>query len=412
MPSSKVDNAGVGSTSAEERPLTTVYAIPVNPAIPTSPTPGGPTSSSGSSQQPTSAIPTPQYNSYSFYQPPESSTATPTPSPSSSSASSSTSTKLAVGITIPLVFLALLGGIFFFVKRRRRKILQEQKRSRYELGFSPAPTHTTFAEKPHKNARSDSRADTLRTNRTQNRATSRNNSHIKRQIDNGMDDQMLTPVNPGLGIEIEISSQTDSHQSGSVQGSKTFHDHPSLSSHPSLNTLPGIRNPERSPRSPRANHIAELASPIDMSGPFYPLNDAIHELGPGKEAEAEAGADPPESGLEPVVPDVAELPDTSRQSIRERDAAALASASELPATKEFYDIGEAVNVASELPTTRKGEHQDAATELPAPILRTESGEGEVEVEGHTAQPQVVNQEITTSWLSSAPNTPTSPKFPS
>lgn len=372
--------AAVGSTTTVEHPLTTVYAIPIDPTKST------PISNSQTTQQPGSnndtpatAIPTPKYNSYSYYQPPASSTAIPTVSPSSSTP---TSTKIAVGIVVPLAFLAILGAAFFLFRRRRRKITQEQKHSRWELGFSPAPTHTTFSEKPNLDVRSASRTDTLATNGTQNRA---------KKYSNGMDSQMLSPTDSNMDMESDVASQADSQRSGSALGSRTLRQHSSFSSNP----------------GPRASHIAELAS-ADISNSFHPSTDVIHELGPGKETEEEAMTTAGlRSGSAPIASAVAELPDTSNQSIQKGKGPAPTPPTELPATKELDDVLEAEQSTSALPATGHAEHQSAATELPAPIPKVEG-----DVEGPTAQAPVANQETTTSWLSSEPNTPTDEKFPS
>ncbi|KAH8671912.1 hypothetical protein BGZ60DRAFT_430353 [Tricladium varicosporioides] len=168
----------------------------------------------------------------------------------------SVAVKVAIGVSIPVVALALLFGIIFFFRRRKQKIIQrESQRPQYELGFSPAPSQLTFGDKKLAGSTLDGRSNT------------RNSSRMEKS---------------------RSESRTTNRSAGRLESRFSSH-----------NSLAKYRSPSM--------HIAELGSPTDIA----PAERTIYEIGPGKEVEPEVDSD-----TEIEFASVVELPDTSRRSVK------------------------------------------------------------------------------------------------
>ncbi|CAG8976295.1 hypothetical protein HYALB_00005701 [Hymenoscyphus albidus] len=260
--------------------LATIYAIPVVPTLATTEVNAIPTAIVAATGVPSAPRNTVTYGS------PASSTSTTKAAPASSSASTlPIGAKIAIGISIPLFFLALIFGLFLMFRRRKQKILGPSKEPEYDLTFSPAPTHTTFMDKDKERLAGhvDSRAETLNNSRMASRLDSRSNSRMGSHH-----------------TESRSGSRQESHLESRIGSPHSFY------------------NPNMSPPpSQQSHYIAELPSlglksPTENRYQTYP----IHELGPGKENGAADDESLADSMNGPIVYEIVELPDTSRRSIK------------------------------------------------------------------------------------------------
>ncbi|KAG9231757.1 hypothetical protein BJ875DRAFT_516201 [Amylocarpus encephaloides] len=323
--------------------LTTIYAVPVSntggagAASPTTEPNALPTAIIAATGLP--AAPT---NTFSYNVPGSSSSAAAKSNPSSDKGELSTGVKIGIGVGASLVAVSLIVGLFLLFRRRKQTILASQaKEPEYELGFSPAPTHTTFADKRRlESPRVDSRAETL------------HDRSIASQLDSsrsgsGLGSHMDTRSNSRLD---QLDNRTDS-RNGSRNGSRneTRNGHPNESRNNRqehrLESRVGSRNSLYQGRlSPRpGGHVAELQTPISPSSadPWHHTYP-IHELSSAKEAGELAGGEIDslsDMDQDPVVYEIVELPDTSRRSVKNwtRHPSTSSSQELRPALKDVGD---------------------------------------------------------------------------
>ncbi|KAF4626469.1 hypothetical protein G7Y89_g11689 [Cudoniella acicularis] len=253
------NEARAASTTTALVPLTTIFATPEGSSTPATEANQIPTNIIVATGTPTNYI-------YSTASSASSSTSVASPS---SGPGVSTVAKVTIGLSIPLVCLALLFGILFLFRRRKQKILKRgAQRPQYELGFSPAPTHTTFGDQKLGGGRVDSRSDIRNGSRRDSRMDYRRDSRTEKSRNESRTDSRSTSR-----LESRFNSRNSTYKS-------------SIS--PSV-------------------HISELASPDDIA----PAEHTIYEIGPGKEVEPEVDSEP-----EIEVASIVELPDTSRRSVK------------------------------------------------------------------------------------------------
>jgi hypothetical protein len=319
MSTSGAGKSSVIASPTNGVPLTTIYAIPIDTATLTAAAP-----TTEANALPTSIIAAggvPSTPTFTYSIPGASS---PTGGTSSERSELSVGAKIGIGVGCGLLFISLIVGLFLFFKRRKQKLLaQRSKGPDRELGFSPAPTHTTF-EKGKLDGRVDSRADTL------------HNYSIASRLDSSRSGT------PGSGMVSKMESRSNSRLDQISRRNESRQTNRSGS--PLHRRIPSRNSLYQGRITPNSNkYIAELATPTTPSDGYHNASP-IHELGSEKgdieiqhhRGDIESINDETD---DPVVYEIVELPDTSRRSVKNwnRRTASMGSNTSRPTIRDVKD---------------------------------------------------------------------------